>query len=342
MRGRTWKSKSTPGLRAQIVEVGARWATKQRELIQLVVALDDSGEWVLDRAPACAHWVAAALDIEVCTAREWLRIGRALAEVDVVDGAFAAGRLSYSKVRTLTRVATVDSQVELCALAEQVPAGRLGCALAAWRARRETPAETEARQRAARGLTARVDVDGMVVTTLRHTPEESAELRAAIDACVRGRRPDASADASAYGRWPSLAQQRADALLELVRGGGANVVAEVVLHVRGDGCTLDDGTPITETVVERIAPQAFLRALIHDAESRPINASGRRRHPTARQRRVVKERDRACVDCGATDFLEYDHQPPFEESEQTVASELKLRCCVCHDRRHRRGRGRAG
>lgn len=79
----------------------------------------------------------------------------------------------------------------------------------------------------------------------------------------------------------------------------ADGVLEVVLHVRGDGCTLDDGSPIPGSVVERVAPPAFLRALIHNAEGHPINASSRRRHPTARQKRVVKERDRHCVDCGA-------------------------------------------
>jgi hypothetical protein len=97
---------------------------------------------------------------------------------------------------------------------------------------------------------------------------------------------------------------------------------------------LDDGTPVAGSVVERIAPVAFVRALIHDAEGKPINASGRQRHPTARQRRVVKERDRVCVDCGATDFLQYDHDPDFERSRRTIVDELKLKCPVCHVRRH--------
>jgi hypothetical protein len=115
-------------------------------------------------------------------------------------------------------------------------------------------------------------------------------------------------------------------------------VTEVVMHVRGDGCTLDDGAPLAGSVVERIAPRAFLRALIHDAEGRPINASSRHRHPTTRQRRVVRERDRACVDCGSTDFLEYDHDPPYERSRHTVVDELKVRCWSCHHARHRRAR----
>jgi hypothetical protein len=131
-----------------------------------------------------------------------------------------------------------------------------------------------------------------------------------------------------------VAQQRADALLGLVQGGGAKVDTEVVLHVRGDGCTLDDGTPIAGSVVERVAPVSLLRVLIHDAERHPINASGRRRHPSARQQRVVHERDRGCVDCGATTLLELDHEPAYALSGHTIVDELHERCWTCHRARH--------
>lgn len=327
-------------LREAVVEAGARWSAGQYRLVRLVAELDASGEWAVDGVPTCAHWVANALDIEVCTAREWLRIGAALRRLPVVDDAFASGRLSYSKVRALTRVATPETEAELCEMAERVPAGSLRCALASWQSQRESPAETEARQRAARSLTWRVDVDGTVVGWFRLAPSAAAVLTAAVDARVRAYRPGASADASAQDDpWPSIAQQRADALVAIASDGGGRVVTEVVLHVRGDGCTLDDGTPIPGSVVERIAPQAFLRALIHDAEGRPINASGRRRHPSARQQRVVRERDRVCSDCGTADFLEYDHDPTYEQTGRTVVDELHVRCSNCHHRRHRGERG---
>ena len=150
-----------------------------------------------------------------------------------------------------------------------------------------------------------------------------------------------SGDASDVLVWPSVAQQRADALVEILRGGGVGVSTEVVLHVRADGCTLDDGTPVAESVVERLAPDSFLRVLVHDAASRPVNASGKRRHPSARQRRLVRERDRVCVDCGVSELLEYDHQPDYEITHRTVVEELCLRCRDCHRARHERMRGAA-
>jgi hypothetical protein len=318
-------------LREELVEAGAQWSKGLRGLVRLAAEFDASREWALDGALTCAHWIADALDIEMCTAREWLRIGRVLADLEGIDAAFAQGRLSYSKVRALTRVATPDNEQELCRLAEQVPAGRLVSALALWRARHESAEQTEARQREASRFSWHVDVDGMVVGEFRLPPGDAATVTGAVDAMVRRNRPRASADAS---RWPSIAQQRADALVELVQGPGVGVVTEVILHVRGDGCTLDDGTPIPGSVVERIAPTAFIRALIHDAQRRPINASSRRRHPTARQRRVVGERDRGCVDCGSTDLLECDHVPPYEQSRRTIVEELRQRCPNCHHRRH--------
>ena len=136
------------------------------------------------------------------------------------------------------------------------------------------------------------------------------------------------------GGWPTVAQQYADAFDDLVTNGAGRLITEIVLHLRGDVATLDDGTPIPISELERIAPEAFVRALIHDAEGRPINASGRHRHPSARQKRVVKERDRRCTDCGRSELLQYDHTPDFEISKRTVVDELTLRCAPCHKRRH--------
>ena len=160
-------------------------------------------------------------------------------------------------------------------------------------ARHESPEQTEARHNTARSFTSRIDPDGMVVGIFRLPPLQAGRLLAADDAQVLRRTPDAFRGRVREngGAWPSVAQQRGDALVELIAEGGAHVETELVVHVRGDGCTLDDGTPIAGSVVERLVPEAFLRALIHDAERRPINASGRHRYPTARQKRVVKERD---------------------------------------------------
>ena len=300
---------------------------------QLVVAaadFADSDEWARDGSPTAAHWLAAIADVETCTAREWVRVGRALRSLHASADAFANGKLSYAKIRTLTRFATQDNETELLELAMATTANHLPRALAAWLNRTSDPADLEAHQHAQRSLSTRLEPDGTTTFTLKAPPHLAGLLHALLAAIVMRSTPKREPD----GTWPTLAQQHADALGTLLTQGAGGISTELVLHVRGDGCTLDNGTPIPDTVIERIAPTAFLRALIHDADNRPVNVSHRRRHPTTRQKRLVKERDRACIDCGREQLLEYDHNPPYEHTHRTITNELELRCAPCHRRRH--------
>ena len=308
------------------------WSRSLVRIVDVAAAFADSTEWVVAGSPTAAHHLAAIADVDVATVREWIRIGRQLRALPASAAAFAAGEISYSKLRTLTRIATPDNERELLEIAFTIPAGDLGRALAAWMGRNCDPEELDAHQQRRRAIRERVEPDGTTTVTMSLPPLVAAAWSATLTTIVMRttRRPaGASADA-----WPTLAQQKVDALHTLLTEGGSGSLVEVVLHVRGDGCTLDDGTPIPGSVVERIAPDAFLRALIHDAEGRPINASGRQRHPTNRQKRVVKEREPACRDCGRTDLLVFDHVPSFAESQHTLVEELEVRCSPCHRRRH--------
>ena len=171
-------------MRSDVVDGARRLSSHMSALVGLLVEFDLSGEWAFDGAPSCAHWVAERADVEVCTVREWLRIGHALSVVDEIARRFGDGRLSYSKVRSLTRVADAENQYELCEIAERVPAGRLPIALAAWLNRTETDDARARRHRAATRLSWRVEPDGMVAASLRLPPEQAALFTAAIDAQV--------------------------------------------------------------------------------------------------------------------------------------------------------------
>lgn len=337
-------------VRTELARIGRQWSVSITRLVELSAELDQSGEWALDGSPTCAHWIASVLDIEVSTAREWLRVGRELRRLPKTRSALRDGRLSYTKVRSVTRLATAENEGELLDIAERTAPGQLGTALAAWSARNEDEATRNQRHQRDRSLAWRTEPDGMVTASIRMTPEQAALVIAAIDAEVMrgdGRETDPNTDKNAtdgeidasgtrpsHVRWSSLGQQRVDSLVRLIGGGGSEVTTEVILHVRADGCTLHDGTPIGGSIVERIASEASLRVMIHDAESRPINVSGTHRHHTKRQKLVVKERDDVCVDCGGTDFLEYDHVPDFAVTKHTLVEETDLRCSRCHRARH--------
>ncbi len=307
-------------------------------LVTVSATFASSDEWILAGYPTAAHWIAEHIDVCVSTAREWIRVGRKLMELPELDEAFAKRSLSYSKVRTLSRIATPQTVQELIDLAITTPVDFLGQALAGWSKRNESDEVRTKRHRDNRRLSYRVQPDGMISGRFHLPPAEAGIVMAAIDALLMRRRSlreagrDETNDPGSAA--PSLAQQRADALVDIAAGSADRLVTELVLHVRADGCTLDDGTPVSDSVVASLVPSAHIRALIHDAESRPIDASGRRRVPTTRQKRVVQERDRRCVDCGSTELLEYDHVPSFAESGRTIVDELELRCAMCHRERH--------
>ncbi|MGB6059607.1 MAG: HNH endonuclease signature motif containing protein, partial [Microthrixaceae bacterium] len=144
--------------------------------------------------------------------------------------------------------------------------------------------------------------------------------------------PDADRSLSVSNR-DSLAQQRAQAFLDLVTNEGASVSTEIVIHVRGDGTRLDDGTPIADHYIDQLLPQSAVRTMIHNAERHPINVSGKHRFPTRRQQLVVNERQPACK-CGSTQFLHYHHEPPYEETQSTTLDGLQRLCGKCHRIRH--------
>ena len=329
---RPWEFFGVGEIGTRLLDIGWDANDQQAQVVCLAASFADSGEWALDGYSTAGRWIAHHLDIALRTANEWIRVGRALQELPQTTKALAEQAISFSKAKELTRSATAENEQDLLAIAEVVPASRLGVEIAAWLSGCEPDESIDARQRQARSLTWRTEPDGTVAFSGRLPPVDAGRVIAAVDAAVMAQ---AITVREVDEEWPSLAQQRADGLVEVVMGGGAGVQAEVVLHVRGDGATLDDGSPVTGSAVAGIVEEAFVRVLIHDAEGRPINASSRQRHPTARQKRVVKERDRVCVDCGSAVLLEYDHVPDFDESKRTVVDELELRCAPCHTFRHR-------
>lgn len=337
----------------RLVEMGWRASDSHHQVVRLAAEFAATSEWSKAGCSSAAQWMSERLDVAIRTAREWIAVGRALRKLPLLDEALGQRTLSYAKVRMLVRSASPETERELIELACSVTAGALGSAIASWSRHNEPEDVRDERHRESRSLAWRVEPDGLTVGTVRLPAEVAGGVMAVVDAAVMRRRSKHGDADSAAGRGvpddgraarpeaaqaprPSLAQQRADALVDVMCGGGVDLTAEVVLHVRGHEAAMDDGTPVSANAVIRALPDGFLRALIHDAEGAPVNASGRQRHPTTRQKRVVKERDRRCVDCGGSDLLEYDHLPEFAVSRRTVIDELRLRCAACHRARHER------
>lgn len=254
-------------------------ANKYRQL-KLLVEFDRRNGWIAHGATSCAVWWAEVCGIARNTAREQLRVARALEEVPALDAAMAEGRLSYAKVKVISRYADLDNASELIEIADRCSAGRLGVHLAAWYRDNSSETALSTAQYNARSMSWRVEPDGMLTFTVRLPPADGGVVAAAVDAQVM--RMDAPAGAS-------LGQLRADAMLALFRSphaAGAEVVVHAARNEVGEVvAALTDGTPVPNPQLGMLLCEATVRALLHESEGKPIDASpgrrGGRKKPTA-------------------------------------------------------------
>ena len=246
----------------RIAELSARIQAATHELLVLIREFDEREGW--DGCLSCAEWLSWRAGLSLGTAREHVRVARALGELPKLSDAMRRGKVSYSKVRAVTRVATPENEQTLLDVALAGTAAHVERIARAWRRiDRNVEQAEERRQQASRALRTWVGEDGMVVVRGRLTPEVGAVLRRALEAaCDQARRApasdggaeekaaDASADASAGAEQEAaatpadaeestLAQRQADAIgtvAEAALAGGLDRGTtgdryQVVLHV---------------------------------------------------------------------------------------------------------------
>ena len=104
-------------LEAQITELWGNINAATAHFLTLVAEFDRREGWAQHGVANCAHWLSWQCGIGAVAAREKVRTARALESLPKIAGAFGEGRLSYSKVRALTRAATAETEEELLHIA---------------------------------------------------------------------------------------------------------------------------------------------------------------------------------------------------------------------------------
>src|SRR3954466_3858623 len=99
-----------PELARAITAGAVRLAAATAAWLALVAEFDSRGGWHGVGIKSCAHWLSWQCGLAPGPAREPPRGPRARPARPAIRAAFAAGRLSYSKVRALTRIAAPDSE----------------------------------------------------------------------------------------------------------------------------------------------------------------------------------------------------------------------------------------
>lgn len=173
------------------------------------------GLWADQGARTPAQWLSWRIGLAPSTAREQLRVAIRLRELPAVMERFATGRLSYSKVRAITRIAVPELQQLLLDWAEHATGADLDrIARGVTRARRSASADPDLSP--PMGVDLRYE-DDAVVLAVRLPIEEGLEVYQALERLVeaeealQARETGASADEPRDGWHPDEEQATAAA-----------------------------------------------------------------------------------------------------------------------------------
>jgi hypothetical protein len=307
-------------------------------LLTRIRRFDDAEGWSEQGAKSCAHWLTWRIGLDPATAREKVRVARALGALPRIDEAFAAGKLSYAKVRAVTRIATPQNEAQALETAMAATGGQLE--RICHRLRRATDGEREmAEDRQFRG---RPLGDGLVRLEIVLSSDE-ADL--VIQAVERARKQLASTPTAG------------DGLMEIVSSylaGGATgdapadaPRAEVVIHLETDPTTaeptftanLEDGTGVSAETFRRLACDAGLVPATVDHERNVLDVGRRTRSIPAAIRRALLIRDGGCrfPGCGSRRFLQGHHVHHWLHGGETSLDNLIFLCSFHHRLVHEGG-----
>jgi hypothetical protein len=181
-------------LEAQICELAGHLAAATCRFLVLLADFDARRGWASWEMNSCAQWLSWKCQLSAGTAREHVRVARALRDLPVIRARFAAAALSYAKVRALTRIATPATEAGLAELAGPMTANQLERFA---RAHRQVSAADDMNARVRRRLTWRFEEDGSLSGTFRLPPLQGAVLLRALRAACDDRAAPAPAGVSA-------------------------------------------------------------------------------------------------------------------------------------------------
>lgn len=245
--GRPLASVPAEHLEHQMLTLSGHLAAATCSFLLLVGEYDERRSWESWECLSCAHWLNWRCGVGMVAAREQVRVARRLRELPHVRAAFAEGRISYSKVRAITRVAHPAIEAKLVDLARWSTAAQLERACSALRGCADAEqAEHQLRDEEDRAELRRSarwyhePETGDLIVRLRVPAGAAAEsFRASVDALARKvlESPGEAAEHHAVEQEPDeLECRRLDAVLDLVSAGAGcdsslAPQAEVVAHV---------------------------------------------------------------------------------------------------------------
>jgi hypothetical protein len=348
-------------LAKKIAELSLRIDVAKHSLLTHLRTFDAHDGWGGMGFSSTATWLSWRVGIGSGAAREHVRVARALGELRLVDAAFAAGKLSYAKVRAITRVAIPETEQDFIDIAMHATASQIEKLTAAYRRTRVDSTEPTADLR--RFVRRAETPSGMIRIEMQLPPEQANVVWEAMSAALDGGRrenkdvstetpahagPNVSAEARRDRVDPILLQaEHADALVSVAQaylqhdprtlGSGYELVMmttkDQLEHGPGGvGGFLRDGTPIPLHMARMLACDCS-RVDVETSESGKILDVGRARRtiPSAIGR-ALWLRDGGCraPGCGRKHHLHAHHIEAWADGGKTSMSNLTLLCPSHH------------
>jgi hypothetical protein len=366
----------TERLEAEIKTLAGHLAAGTCRWLLLIAEYERRKGYAAWECVSVEQWLSVHAGVAPSTARAYTAVARSLGALPHVTAAFADGRLSWSKVRALCRVATTANEAEWVGIALTASAAQLERLSAdVRRTQLLQSGGIGAVQRDARSLSwswtdtamLRVsavlppEIGAVLVRLLREHLDREERVDAAqplhpnvpanddtehdgTDADVATANPRSLAPRVEAA--PSLAQRTADAFAAIIRRSAThadNADQEprplVVVHRDLDGTTrMENGPQIPEEVADELACDADTINATHSEAG--VHFDRRRRTPTHALRRYLLRRDRGCVfpGCGRQRGVAAHHIVEYAAGHgETTKENLILLCAMHHGAVHRRG-----
>jgi hypothetical protein len=287
-----------------------------------------------------AHFLNWRCGISLHTARQHVRVARALEELPIAQAAFGDGRLSYSKLRALVRIVTPKTEAQLVEWAQCATAAQFEKIVAGRRSVNRKDPDL-------RDVSWHHDDDGYLVLRARLEPEEGALVLKALQSAREALRTSEDENVSAE---TFLQPTNADALVamaETTLAHGPTPVAggdrhTILIHVDAETneTRLASGQLLDAESAALIRCDASESTILLRDGREPLALGRKSRGPSVAQRRALLVRDGgACRFPGCSNdlFVDAHHVEYWENGGPTDLDNLMLLCRVHHRAIHHRG-----
>ncbi len=340
-------SKPTDWLEAEITTLAAHIAAATCRFLLLLAEFDRRGGHERWECVTCARWLCWKVGMSMRTARDHVRVARALEDLPVTTAAFAAGQLSYSKVRAITRVATPKSEGPLVEVAMHGTAAHLDRIVAGFcTVKRNLDPDRAKAQLRRRGVWLTTDDDGTATLTVRGPSDAVATILRAADAAAKELpelvdEPDSKRAAKRFDGLEHVTRSYAEPDRTMAPRPEVVVHADLaVLTEREPGrAEIEAGPSLTATTLERLACDCGVR-LTTEANAETLDVGRRSRSVPPALERLIVDRDRSrCRFPGCTQRgrLQIHHRQHWSRGGGTDQRNCFLVCLYHHKVLHEGG-----